>query len=234
MKKIIAIIASIAVLFGFVACDNGSVPSASDEEYRTLGAYLADFGHQRVLDDIDTLFSGGKVDGLELADKRVEDGSIRLSFRAENYDFDGHIDAADKAFYPRLASGEFTITLEGRMDKDSFLAEGYVFSSPSGVSFSMADHADQRLKAFGSITAVLSDAGGSFVSAADGSKSPLRISVSGETIDIDDSSVEGAGRVKFGNLDSGTVTVNSHAVDFTELMEEIKDLQEEFAEAVKG
>ena len=233
MKKIIAIIASIAVLFGFVACDNGSVPSASDEEYRTLGAYLAAFGHQRVLDDIDTLFSGGKVDGLELADKRVEDGSIRLSFRAENYDFDGHIDAADKAFYPRLASGEFTITLEGRMDKDSFLAEGYVFSSPSGVSFSMADYADQRLKAFGSITAVLSDAGGSFVSAA-GSKSPLRISVSGETIDIDDSSVEGAGRVKFGNLDSGTVTVNSRAVDFTELTEEIKDLQEEFAEAVKG
>ena len=87
-----------------------------------------------------------------------------FTLKATDYDYDGKASTSPTLF-PRLASGEYTLTLTGTTSEDgkTFTAESYKFDSANGIKFEMAADADKFFDDYTSVTAVLTGVKGDFV-----------------------------------------------------------------------
>ena len=233
MKKVsIMLLAALAVLFAFTACPaETKLEPATQEEIDNLAAYLAFFGHDRVLNDLSTIVTDPNgVTGLKLTKQEVSDTSVVFTLKATDYDYDGHADAEDAAMYPRLASGEYTLTFTGTTTKDTntFTATSYKFDSANGITFEMAADANEFFDDYTSVTAVLTGVTGDFVEDED-AKEPsdtadeyvLTISADGKTVTAAPNN-----GTEFGMPTTGTIAIGEHAVDLTALKTAVKEFKE--------
>lgn len=236
MKKIsIMLLAALAVLFAFTACPaETKLEPATEAEVDNLAAYLAFFGHDRVLNDLDTIVKNATgVDGLELKETKVESTSVVFTLKATDYDYDGHKDAEDAAMYPRLASGEYTLTLTGTTDASTFTATSYKFDSANGITLEMDTDAVEDLKDYDAVTVVLTGVTGDFVKDDDAKQDSDTADEYVLTISEDGESVTAAPNngTEFGMPTAGTIAIGEHAVDLTALKTAVKEFKEAATEA---
>ena len=231
MKKVsIMLLAALAVLFAFTACPaDTKLEPATQEEIDNLAAYLAFFGHDRVLNDLNTIVTGEDgVTGLELTKQEVSDKSVVFTLKATDYDYDGHTGAEDAAMYPRLASGEYTLTLTGTTNGTTFTATSYKFDSANGITLEMDTAAVDDLKEYDAVKVVLTGVTGDFVEDED-AKEPsdtadeyvLTISKDGKTV-----AAAPNNGTEFGMPTTGTIAIDEHAVDLTALKTAVKEFKE--------
>lgn len=243
MKKIsIMLLAALAVLFAFTACPAEPDPDpATQDEIDNLAAFIAFFGHDRVLIDLDALVDATETDPATLKltkDPTVTSTSVVFSLKATDYDYDGKA-STYPTLYPRLASGEYTLTLTGTTSEDgkTFTAESYTFDSANGIKFEMAADANEFFDDYSSVTAVLTGVKGDFV--ADTAKETA--TEKGLELTVADGKVTGVvdpkTGAKFGMPGEGTITINDHAVSLTALataVEEFTDAAQAAFEAAQG
>ena len=210
MKKVsIMLLAALAVLFAFTACPaETKLEPATQEEIDNLAAYLAAFGHDRVLNDLNTIVTDENgVTGLELTKQEVSATSVVFTLKATDYDFDGK--AGDPA-YPRTATGDYTLT--------------------NGITLEMAADAATALKSVDDVTVVLTGVTGDFVAdtdadAEDGTPmNKVELTVSEGKVTAVANPKNGA---EFGVPTAGTIAIGEHAVDLTDLKTAIADLIKE-------
>ena len=230
MKKVsIMLLAALAVLFAFTACPAETMlEPATQEEIDNLAAYLAAFGHDRVLNDLNTIVTDENgVTGLELTKQEVSATSVVFTLKATDYDFDGK--AGDPA-YPRTATGDYTLTLTGTTAGGKFTASSYKFDSANGITLEMAADAATALKSVDDVTVVLTGVTGDFVAdtdadAEDGTPmNKVELTVSEGKVTAVANPKNGA---EFGVPTAGTIAIGEHAVDLTDLKTAIADLIKE-------
>ena len=224
MKKIsIMLLAALAVLFAFTACPaETKLEPATEAEIDNLAAYLAAFGHDRVLNDLNTIVTDADgVTGLELTKQEVSDTSVVFTLKATNYDFDGK---AGDANFPRTASGDYTLTLTGTTAEGKFTASSYKFDSANGITLKMASDAAATLKDVDDVTVVLTGVTGDFVvdaAATSATKKGLELTVADGKVTAVSNPENGA---EFGVPSAGTIAIGEHAVDLSDLKTAIADL----------
>ena len=240
MKKVsIMLLAALAVLFAFTACPAEPDPEpATQDEIDNLAAFIAFFGHDRVLVDLDALVDTAETDPATLKltkDPEVTETSVVFTLKATDYDYDGKATTSPTLF-PRLASGEYTLTLTGTTSEDgkTFTAESYKFDSANGIKFEMAADADKFFDDYTSVTAVLTGVKGDFVddAAADTAKKEgLKLTVAdGKVTGV----VEPKTGAEFGMPGEGTITINDHAVSLTALATAVEDFTKTALEAFEA
>ena len=253
MKKIsIMLLAALAVLFAFTACPGeNEVTPASEAEVENLAAYVAGFGHVRVLTDIDALLNGN-FEGTTLAYQTGKTATLNsdkteltVELVADDYDFDGkesQESAPISKYFKRLASGSYTLTFVGKMNADGkrFEATGYKLDSANGIALSMDEGVDETL--FGDVTdvtLVVSGAKGSFKAYNDTSTGKtLNFTVTeaeGKTsFDLVDTSYRGdTTRVVFGDLSEGTLTIGGKSVAVADLNKAVEKLTKEYTPIIE-
>ena len=254
MKKVSIMLLAALMLFAFVACEENKGTPASEAEVENLAAYVAGFGHVRVLTDIDALLNG-EFEGKTLAYQTGKTATLNsdkteltVELVADDYDFDGkesQESAPISKYFKRLASGSYTLTFVGKMNADgkTFEATGYKLDSANGIALSMDEGVDETL--FGDVTdvtLVVSGAKGSFKAYTDGTTTStgntLNFTVTdseGKTsFDLVDTTYRGdATRVVFGDLSEGTLTIGGKSVAVADLNKAVEKLTEEYTPIIE-
>ena len=174
----------------------------------TLISYITSFGHDRIMDDLTRLIKDGSQfnserDGLITLTNResmaVTDGTtLVLEFNTENYDWDGK---AGNISYNREVSGDFTLTLTGTTDSNTFKATGYEFD---GTGLEITNEGNMP-----PMTVSLTDVKGTFVSAKLGNDpKPLNITLNGTTPADTDWENETGKKTYFSLPSEGTISAN--------------------------
>lgn len=176
----------------------------SEEEASTLDSetiaavidYLGNFGHVRVLNDLDTTFNGSTVSGMTITNYQFSGNQVVLSLSLNDYGY-------DSVSQPRTVTGSATLTFNGYVNNDElvYYAESYRIDGNLTFNNGLKDGVVIKLTGVtGTFSGVLR----------------IKISDDWQSFDIvDDDKTAG----KFGTIASVTsATVNGVTIDITSIL----------------